>query len=255
MSSKRVRLITITGIILIALVIGASALIGYLSKDTKEIPLPTAGASPSPVETADSPAVDGLEYIIITKDNVQDVIATLHRPDAYSRTVKIEVHYEGDSTTYHISTFFDNGATALQMRSEGKKKNTVIAGGKLYIWYDGDKTPYERPISPEDEKKSSDEYQMMSSYEDVLKLDKSSITAAEYVDYESERCIYVQYVTELLGYTEKYYISVGTGLLVHIEKYDGNTLIYQMSSSDYSPTRPDASVFKLPDGTIPVSAP
>lgn len=261
MSSKRVRLISLIGIILIALIIGASLLINYLSKDIREIPLPGASASGGVAEPSGIPEDNGLEYVVITEDNVQNVIATLKRPDYYTRSVQIEIMYEGGvSPPYEIRTSVGNGATALKISSPGisVNKNIVIAGGKVYVWYDGDKTPYVRPAeSPEDEKKSSDEYQMMMSYEDILKLDKSSITAAGYMEYgdNGEKCIYVQYVTKLLNYKVKCYISVESGLLIHAEMYDGDTLIYKMTTFDFSRAEPDPSVFELPDGTNPVSAP
>lgn len=260
MSSKRVRLITLTGIVLIALIIGAGLLISYLSRDVREIPLPGASTPSSPAETSGIPEDDGLEHVVITKDNVQNVIATLNRPVSYTWSVRIEIMYEGGMTPpYDIRTFVYGDSAAMKISSPGinVNKNVVIAGGRLYIWYDGDKTPYVRPFeSPEDGMKSSDEYQMMMTYEDILKLDKSSIKDVGYVEYGSgEYCIYVQYVTELLNYTAKCYISVDSGLLIHAEKYDGNTLIYKMTTSDYSPSEPDLSVFELPDGTNPVSAP
>ena len=259
MSSKRVRLISLTGIILILLIIGASLLVNLLSKDTREIPLPDTSASGSPAETAGVTASNGLEHVTVTKDNVQNVIARLIRQPYYTRSVQIEIFYEGGSTPYTISTSFAYGATALKKSGgDGPSEHVVIAGDTLYIWYEGDKTPYIRPVdSPEDEKKSSDAYQMMTSYEDVLKLDKSSIADAGYMEYgdSGEYCIYVQYVTELLRYTAKCYISVDSGLLIHAEKYDGNTLVYKMTAADFNATEPDSSVFELPDGTNPVSGP
>jgi hypothetical protein len=260
MSSRRVRLITLTGIILIALIIGVSLLVSYLSRDVREIPLPGASASSSPAENSDIPEDNGLEFVVVTKDNVQNVIATLNRPVSYTRSVLIENMYEGGMTPpYDIRASVYGGSTAMKISSPGisVNKNVVIAGDRLYIWYDGDKTPYVRPLeSPEDGKRSSDEYQMMMSYEDILRLDKSSIKDAGYMEYGGgEKCIYVQYVTELLRYKVKCYISVESGLLIHAEKYDGDKLIYKMTTSDFSPSEPDLSVFELPDGTNPVSAP
>jgi hypothetical protein len=260
MSSKRVRLIALTGIVLIVLVIGISILVSFLSKDTREVPLPDTSVPSSPDETAGSASGHGLEQITVTKENVQNVIATLERvrPASYSSSIHIEILYEGDSTQYTIGTSVLNGAAALLKSGDGPNEHIIITGGRLYIWYDGDKTLYERPVlSPEDKKKSSDAYQMIMTYEDILELDKSSITDAGYVDYvdTGENCIYVQYVTELLGYTAKCYISVDSGLLIHAEKYDGDTLIYKMTTSEFSRTEPDSSVFELPDGTNPLSAP
>ncbi|NLT14841.1 MAG: hypothetical protein GXY05_10920 [Clostridiales bacterium] len=261
MSSRRVRVITLTGVLVIALIIGFSLLINYLSRDIREIPLPGAGASSSSPETSGMQENNGLEHVVVTKDNVQDVIATLDRPVSYTRSVRIEIMYEGGMTPpYEIRTSVNDGATAMKISGSGisANKNIVIAGSRIYIWYDGDKTPYVRPAeSPEDEKKSSDEYQMMMSYEDILKLDKSSITAASYMEYSGngEFCVYVQYVTELLHYKVKCYISVESGLLIHVEKYDGDMLIYKMTTSDFSRSEPALSAFELPDGTNPVSDP
>lgn len=258
MSTKRVRLISLTGIVLIVLIIGVSLLMNYLSNETQEIPLPDTSVSESPTDTTDVQSTNGLEHITITTDNVQNVIATLERPLFYSRSIQVYEMYKGDSTAYTIGTSYDNGATALKISNNGIIKNVIITSGTLYIWYDNDKKPYSRPLeSPEDEKKASDEYQMMMSYEDVLELDKSSIMDAGYGEYgeNGEDCIYVQYVTELLHYTVKCYISVDNGLLIYAEMYDGDTLVYKMTTSDYVQTPPDLSVFELPDGSNPVSAP
>lgn len=254
MSSKRVRLITLTGIILIALVIGISALMNVLTKDTKEISLPEVSVSGSAAPSPDNTVGDGLDRVSVTKDNVQAIIATIKRPAAYTRTVTVQAG--GEDAIYQINVAVATGGTALRVSRAGIKENIIITENKLYIWYDGDKTPYERPVdSLEDEKKSSDEYQMMMSYEDVLNLDKNSITAADYVEYEGESCIYVQFISPLLQYDTECYISLDTGILIAAEQYDGNTLIYKMTTSGYDGAEPDMSAFSLPDGSNALSAP
>lgn len=255
MSSKRVRLISFIGIILIAIVIGASMLVNLLSKDSLQVDLPEPNTSVSTTDGSGGSINNRLDRVEITKENVQAVIAvtaTLKRPDSYTRIIEIK----DDFAIYAIIATAYHENTALKVTSALSKKNIIITGDMLYIWYDGDNTLYERPIeSFEDEKRSSDEYQMIMSYEDVLNIDKSSITDAGYKSYNGEDCIYVQYVTDLLNYHTECYISVATGLLVGALQYEGNTLIYTMTSSGYNSAVPDLSAFNLPDGKNPVSVP
>lgn len=252
MSSKRVRLISLSGIILIALIIGISVLVNLFSKDTRQIDLPDTSASGSATDGIGVSATNGLDRVKITKDNVQAVIATLKRRELYTRSIRIEDNY----AAYDIAVTVYGVNTALTVTSGQTEKKIIITGDMLYIWYEDDKTPYERPLaSSENEKRSSDEYQMIMSYEDVLDIDKSSITAADYVDNNGDIYIYVQYVTELLHYSTNCYISVDTGLLTSVQQYDGSKLIYKMTSSNFNPAEPDLSVFDLPDGKSAVSAP
>ena len=250
MSSKRVRLISLTGIILIALILGVSVLFNLFSKDTREIDLPDTSASASATDGVGTSANNGLDHVKITKDNVQAVIATLKRHEAYSRQIIIEDDY----SSYDFTVAVNGVNTALTLTSGPDKKHIIVTGDKLYIWYDGEKTPYERPIaSPEDEKRSSDEYQKIMSYEDVVAIDKSSVTAADYVEKDGDIDIYVQYVTDQLHYTTNCYISIDTGLLTRVEQYDGNKLIYMMTSKGFDPAVPDISAFSLPDGKSAVN--
>ncbi len=252
MSSKRVRLISLTGIILIALVIGVSVLVNRFSKEILDVNLPIISASDSVTDGIGVSDNNELDQVKITTDNVQDVIASLKRPPYYTRTIKIEDEY----AVYDIAAAVTGANTALEISFGQTKKKIIIADGKLYIWFDGDKTSYSRPINlSADEKKSPDEYQKILSYEDVLVIDKSSITAADYVEYSGEKCIYVQYVSALLHYTTKCYISVKTGLLLGAQQYDGSTLIYSMTSSGYNAEEPVSSVFDLPDGKSALSVP
>jgi hypothetical protein len=256
MSSKRVRLIFLTGIILIALIIGTSVLINAFLQDTHQIPLPETSAYASESDGTGAAASNGLKHVLITTDNVQTVIATMKRQTSYSRHVKVESVNTTGSAVYEINSSVYNDTAALKVSNAGINENILVTPDTLYIWYDGDKSPYERPINSfGDEKNTSDEYQKMMSYEDVLKIDKSSIKAADYMEHYDENCIYVQYADEPLGYITDCYISVDSGLLIGAEQYDGNTLIYRMTTSDYKPGAPDLSVFTLPNGRNPVSAP
>lgn len=255
MSSKRVRFITLLGSLLILVIIGISMLLTYVSKDTREFSLPES-ASGTTYDDSSRTTDDGLNRVSVTLDNVQDVIASLKRPDSYSRRLKIEIFSTQKTAAYELDISVLRGDEAVHAAGPGTNKNIVLAGDKLYIWYDGDKNYYEGSIG-EDESLAqlADEYQMMLTYEDVLELDKNSIKDANYMDVNGENCIYVRCVSKLLNYIREYYISTESGLLIKTEEWDGVTLIYRMTASDFKSDVPEVSEFTLPDGTIPVSAP
>ncbi|SHH92308.1 hypothetical protein SAMN02745823_01450 [Sporobacter termitidis DSM 10068] len=261
MSSKRVRIILLTGIALIVLIIGISLILTYASRQTINTDLPqTATAEPSGAgaTASGSPAATGLSSVSVTEDNVQAVIATMARRGSYTRSVKVENFNAEGKAVSNIDVAVLDGATAMKINGSGSAKYIVLAGGRLYVWYDGDKEYYSGPADALGQAQSvADQFQMIATYEDILKLDKSSIQDASFTTYGGENCIYVEYVTELPGYATiwKCYISVQTGLLADAEQYEGETLVYRMTTSAYDPAEPDASAFNLPDGKNAFSAP
>ena len=86
-------------VVLIAIVIvvamASSFGLGLFGPDTAKIALPTPEASVSP---GTDPAADGLVRVEVTPETVQNVIATLARPESYYREVTIEDFWgEGES--------------------------------------------------------------------------------------------------------------------------------------------------------------
>jgi hypothetical protein len=258
MSSKRVRVILLTGAVLIALVIGISLILTFGSHKTSLAELPTPGTSASANTGPDSSAqVSGLVNVTLDTGNVQDVIATLKRPASYTRKIRVENFFEDTSTVYDIDASVTEDGTALKIDSKGIKKNIITAGDNLYIWYDGDKDYIVRPLDASgDTEKISDEWQMILTYKDVLSVDKSSILDADYAEYGGENCICVKFIWGTLKYVTTCYISAESGLLTGAVQYDGSALVYKMSTSDYTLTASDdKSAFDLPDGKNAFSAP
>lgn len=261
MSAKRVRLITLIGIIMMTLVIGISIILTYALGSLREDPLPDTQTTVSAgTETADATAGDGLERVEVTTDTVQDVIASLKRAETYSRYIKIENFFTRGSTVasavYEIEVSVIGKASAVKISSANINKNIIITDASLYIWFDGDTTTYNGvPGNLEDNSRTADEYQMIMKYEDILEQEQSTIILAEYTKYEGQSCIYVEYIAGLLKYTTKCYISVENGLLVGAEQYDGTTLVYRMTTSGYSAERPAQTAFDLPGNRNALSVP
>ena len=72
-----------------------------------------------------------------------------------------------------------------------------------------------------------------------------------YTSFGGESCIYVEYVSGDFGYTSCVYISVSTGLLMGARVYDGEELVYQMTSSAPELSAPSEDMFALPG--VPIS--
>jgi hypothetical protein len=253
MSTKRLRLLTLIGVILITAVIVAGVLLTYAGHDLRTVALP------SPPDAAASPSgtvSDGLVRLNVTTDNVQDVIRTLHRPDSYSRNIKIEKFYATGSeaskaAVYNVGVSMYGGALSMQQTGAGDEKHIIITGGWMYIWYKEDKTYYrtsaQQAVYGED---AADEFQMIITYEDVLKAAREDILETGDAEYNGENCIYVRYRDGQLDYTTVCYISTASGLLTGAEQYDENmALVYRMTASDYIAGLPDLAAFDLPDGT------
>ena len=182
----------------------------------------------------------------VTPQTVQSLIASLERYESYRRTVAVEYLEQGRSLgTVTAQVWADGGWTHTSAQlSSGAVEHTVVGEGKLWLWYGSGPQVYSGPAA----ERAADLSQRLPTYEDVLELDKGDITAARYEEREGQPCVYVEARTPL-GYTERYWISVNSGLLAAAEMEKGEELIYSMSSHDVvSPLDQTEGVFVLPDG-------
>ena len=249
MSTKRILGISVFGLLFIAVAVGVILQGSYHTSDIGTVQLPDTSASTgSPVVTEP----DALDRVEVTRDTVQSVISTLSRPDTYSREVTIESFWKDGQAEYSIEVVVRDGATSLRMQpSVGAEKRIIVTPDKLYIWYKGDRTPYVGELgSAGDRNRTADEWQMLSSYEDILALDKNDITDAGYTEYGGRDCVYAIYLSPLLDYTIKYYVSIEMGLVTGAEEYDeAGMLVYSMSAGECAIGDADPAAFILPDGT------
>ena len=136
----------------------------------------------------------------------------------------------------------------MKIDNGGDIKHVILAGGKLYIWYEGDKDYLTLPAEALGSAPNlSDEFQKILTYEDILKPDVSIQDASLEIN-SGEQSIHVRYISGSLKYVTTAWISVSTGLLVSAEQYDSGRLIYSMTTADFKQPVPDNSAFKLPDG-------
>ncbi|MCC8122279.1 MAG: hypothetical protein LIO58_01885 [Oscillospiraceae bacterium] len=189
-----------------------------------------------------------LIWIEVTPDTVQDVIATLTRPESYYRTLKVEdFAQDGSSSETTMQTWSDDGWTKTQTTSaNGVVRTSIVGDGTLWWWYAGSGSA---ASAPADEKSADVDGQRIPTYEDVLAMDKEDIRQSGYESWNDLPCVYVAVDGGIEHYERRYWISVESGLLVCAEIWDGEVLCYRMSSGQVERPVSAGTSFALPDGT------
>ena len=97
---------------------------------------------------------------------------------------------------------------------------------------------------------TADEEQGIPTYEDILRLDKKRIAAADYRLLDTVDCIFVETAADDGGYIERYWVSVSNGLLCAAEKLQGEDVVYRMAGMSVDSGNVAEDAFTLPDGTV-----
>ena len=245
-NKKMVLAMMITAVILIA--VFSSFGLNLFRGGTPEVTLPTASpaASEQPGSETD-PGISGV-LVEVTPQTVQNVIATLSRPESYYREVTTESFWGEESSASVVSkVWVDNGFTRTTSTfPDASLEHTIVGEGKRYRWYNNDLDWFETSADEND----ADLMQRIPTYEDILKLDPETITGTGYEEKGGTACIYVEVEQSELGYLERYWISVERGLLVAAETLKGERLVLRVSAYSVEIPVRSGAVFTLPDGTV-----
>ena len=214
---------------------------------TPELVLADPNATASVDPGNEDPDEKGGVAVEVSTQTVQSLVASLVRYESYSRSMTIEYFSNGAlAGVVSAQTWVDHGWTRSSVTlSSGRVEHSIVGDGRLWLWYDQGDRVYTGPV----EGMTADLIQRLPTYEDVLALDRDSITDAGYVERDGLPCVYVEAVLAELGYVERYWISETSGLLMAAETERNGELIYSMASHEViSPLDQAAGVFSLPDG-------
>lgn len=215
---------------------------------TPELVLPDPDASASIGPGGEQGDEQGGVLVEVSTRTVQSLIASLSRYESYSRSMTVEYYDQGQRVgAVSAQVWTDGGWTRSSVTlASGRVEHSIVGGEQLWLWYDREENVYHGPA----EGMTADLMQRLPTYEDVLALDKSSITAAGYVERDGVPCVFVEAVLPQLGYVERYWISETSGLLMAAEAEKDGGLVYSMSSQEVvSPLVQADGLFSLPDGT------
>ena len=219
-----------------------------LLSPTPELVLADPDAAQSESPGAEQSAQAGGVAVEVTPQTVQDLVEYLERYESYRQTVTAEYFFQGEPAGTATGQVWADGGwqrTDLTL-SSGAVEHAIVGEGTLWLWQDQSQGVYSGPA----EERTADLSQRLPTYEDVLLLDQRDITAAGYEEREGQPCVYVEAVTEL-GYRERYWISVDSGLLAAAETEKDGQVVYAMTSRDVvSPLDELQGIFTLPDGTV-----
>ena len=247
MDKRRLKFIT-WGFVLLTAVIVALMLMSNLRRSSRvELPDTENDAQGSENVPTEGSALTVVE---VRPETVQAAIETLHRPQVYRRSVTVEYLWNSDSGTVEMTTAVLNGWTRVDRTlADGQTRHVITDGTVSYIWYN-EESDFHTGASADI---SADAEQAIPTYEEILALPPKTITQADYRTVSDVRCIYVETAEDEWGYTQRYWVSVDTGLLVVAERlYDGEP-VYRMAALTVDQSIPSTYDFTLPDGTILVA--
>ncbi len=185
--------------------------------------------------------------VTIDKNNVKNIISAMARPSEYfSETQSILSHASG-SATYTRRRWVKGPLSKVELISSSSSQTMhyLYTESNVYIWRSGNRTYH--TVSRGDFE--PDDAQMMMTYEDILNADDANITKAGLATKDNSPCIFAELKSPHTEYTERYWVSALTGLLVHGETLDkAGSVIYSITSVQTSITAQSDENFTLPDG-------
>lgn len=241
MDKEHRTLLAILVAVVMALALFSAFSINWFHK-TPAVILPTLEPIPS-----DGGGQRDYERVEVTVDTVQQVVATLERPESYARTITVEtLGADGAFGVSEASVIVDGGWTMTSVNLPDRRvRHSIIGEGRQYVWYGSERAWREYGAG----ERSADLSQRLPTYEDVLEARREDIVYAEYALSGSLPCVYIAVAQEELGYVESYWVSVDTGLLVHAESSKDGQVFYRMSGYTVETPATPGLTFALPDGT------
>lgn len=217
-------------IILIALILAAAVIYSFsvgVFRETPEVSFAELPSAAGGKETLPPPFGD-MVPVSVDPETVQSVIRTLDRYTSYRRTLNVE-YLAGETVTgvLTVSVAVDGSWMRCDVtEGNGRTEHTILGDGFRWLWY-GDETEYVRVRT---DQSASDLLQRVPTYEDVLELDPQRITAASYEVRGGLPCVFAEVSQPELGYLERFWVSVESGLLVASETVKNGETVYRMSS-------------------------
>ena len=248
MEQKNRSIIVVAITLIIVIAIFTSFGRNLFAQNTPEVVLPNTGDTSLQSPGSDhQPEENPYHLVDVTPETVQNVIATLSRPGSYYRDITLETRWEDGSSLVQVQIWHDENLSHIrQVLPSGAIRHDLIDESTQYYWYEG--SQQYKTLNSDD--RSADLAQHIPTYETVLSLDQSVITNAGYEQKDTFSCILVEVSPTDPDRTERYWVSLDSGLLVAAEMERDGTVVYQMSANGpvTTPCPPDAS-FRLPDGT------
>ncbi len=212
----------------------------------------TVPEHPPETNIPENSQLSALSEISIDTSNVQNVIATMKRPSEYYQETQSTLSYNSKNTHFLRKRWVKASTSRIDIYNSPSQKSPskhyVYTENNVYIWRPDSKSVFKTAKSHF----NADSEQMIMTYEDIIDAPQQNISVAKLISYEDSSCIYTEIINPDSGYTEKYWISTSTGLLLHGQTTDENgNVIYDVTSTHTDISSQAKELFQLPDGSTP----
>ncbi len=188
--------------------------------------------------------------VTIDKNNVKSIISAMARPTEYFSETQSVLSHESGSATYTRKRWVRGDLSRVDLISSTQTQTMhyVYTADKVYIWRSGSTTYYTASKGDFE----PDDAQMMMSYEDITSAADENIIKAELTTYDNSPCIYAELKSPHTGYTEHYWVSATTGLLLRGETLNKEgAVIYSITATQTEVSEQAPETFLLPDKKTP----
>ena len=234
----------------VIVVIGA-LFIGNIRQNTRDaIVLPDTAQS---VQSESQPDENKPALLEVTRENVQNIVRSLHRPQYYHQTYTITRQMNGAVSETSAELWVADTRVCAVLTTASGEKHILTDGETLYVWYAGDETVRTLAAS---QNATMDELIGIPTYEQVGAMPPAAITDGEFITddrYDSGQQIFA--AAEEGTVRRECWISLDYGLLTEsILKREDETVYDALQTGLEILAAGDEAfddVFVLPDGTSP----
>ena len=234
----------------VIVVIGA-LFIGNIRQNTRDaIVLPDTAQS---VQSESQPDENKPALLEVTRENVQNIVRSLHRPQYYHQTYTITRQMNGAVSETSAELWVADTRVCAVLTTASGEKHILTDGETLYVWYAGDETVRTLAAS---QNATMDELIGIPTYEQVGAMPPAAITDGEFITddrYDSGQQIFA--AAEEGTVRRECWISLDYGLLTEsILKHEDETVYDALQTGLEILAAGDEAfddVFVLPDGTSP----
>ena len=234
----------------VIVVIGA-LFIGNIRQNTRDaIVLPDTAQS---VQSESQPDENKPALLEVTRENVQNIVRSLHRPQYYHQTYTITRQMNGAVSETSAELWVADTRVCAVLTTASGEKHILTDGETLYVWYAGDETVRTLAAS---QNATMDELIGIPTYEQVGAMPPAAITDGEFITddrYDSGQQIFA--AAEVGTVRRECWISLNYGLLTEsILKSGGETIYDALQTGLEILAAGDETfedVFTLPDGSVP----
>lgn len=189
-------------------------------------------------------------FLQVTSENVQDVVATMHRPVSYHQVCSVTITQGERTISQVVDIWVDGNLLRADVSSDTGTASVLTDGRTAYLWH-SDEEGYSSVVL--NDTVSVDDMLGLPTYELLLDANPAALLEASYLllPEENTQCIYVS-ASSQESLSEAYWIDISSGLLYRAVFSSDGTIIYEMQQTalERLATGDEAfsDCFLLPDG-------